>query len=51
LVFPPSSSEIRDFLVSKTKEERIPLQSMIEDEANKQNLPAIYPIEAYTSNY
>jgi hypothetical protein len=33
-------------LVSKTKEERIPLQSMMEDEANKQNLPAIYPVEA-----
>jgi hypothetical protein len=46
LVFPPSSSEIRDFLISKTKEERISLQDLIEDEANKQNLPAIYPVEA-----
>ena len=46
LVFPPSSSEIRDFLVSKTKEERIPLQDLIEEEANKQDLPAIYPVEA-----
>ena len=36
LVFPPSSSEIRGFLIPKTKEERIPLQSMMEDEANKQ---------------
>jgi len=46
LVFSPSSSEIRDFLISKTKEERIPLQDLIEEEANKQNLPAIYPVEA-----
>jgi hypothetical protein len=46
LVFPPSSSEIRDFLILKTKEERIPLQDLIEDEADKQKLPAIYPTEA-----
>jgi len=46
LVFPPSSSEIRNFLISKTKEERIPLQDLIEDEAVKQELPAIYPTEA-----
>jgi len=46
LVFPPSSSEIRGFLIPKIKEIRIPLQDLIEEEANKQNLPAIYPVEA-----
>jgi len=46
LVFSPSSSEIRDFLISRTKEERIPLQGLIEDEAVKQELPAICPTEA-----
>jgi hypothetical protein len=46
LVFPPSSSEIRGFLVQETKERRIPLQSLIEDEVDKQKLSTIYPMEA-----
>ncbi len=46
LIFPPSFNEVKDF-VPKNKEEWISIQYLIENEAQKQAITSIYPIEAF----